>query len=287
MIALGVLPRVGVEPTPVDGPDVTRFARFMEGAGAESVWAVEHVVVPETYESVYPYAPDGKMGLPPTTDLPDPLAWLSYAAAATETLRLGTAMLILPEHHPVVLAKRLATLDRLSEGRLLAGVGIGWLREEYEALGVPWERRGARADEYLGAMQALWSDQPATYTGETVSFRDVHLNPSPLHDAGVPLLIGGHSKAAARRAGRFGAGLFPLGVEMERLAHLRTVMQETAVACGRDPDALSLTVSAPRNAEELEQLRTLGVERVVMSVSTDADRAAKRVERYRREVLGT
>ncbi len=157
----------------------TQLAQAAEAAGFESVWTVDHVVIPAEYRSVYPYDPSGRIG-PDDTSFPDPLIWLTYIAAATSTLRLGTAILILPERNPVLLAKELATLDALSGGRVILGVGVGWLKEEYEALGVPWEGRGPRGEESIGAMRALWSEDRASFAGTTTAFTDCYLRPQPV-----------------------------------------------------------------------------------------------------------
>ena len=135
----------------------TTFARAAEAAGFESLWTVEHVVVPEGYESTYPYDPSGKMPGGERSPIPDPLIWLAYLAARTERIKLATGILILPQRNPVVLAKELATLDRMSGGRMIAGIGVGWLEEEFDAIGVPFRDRGKRTDAYVEAMRALWS----------------------------------------------------------------------------------------------------------------------------------
>lgn len=284
--------RIGYLATPgtldlADGSVVADLAVALERVGVESLWTVEHVVVPEAYASPYPYARDGGGKLPVDLDFPDPLELLTYAAAATSRLRVGTAMLILPEHNPVILAKRLATLDRLSDGRLIAGLGLGWLEEEFRALGVPFPRRGARADEYLAAMRALWQDAPASYQGEFVRFEAVHSNPRPSRAAGVPLLIGGTSPAAARRAGRFGNGFYPLAITPERLRELRPMIDAAARGAGRDPSGIGITISAPRTAAELDEFVGLGVDRViVLGRERTVDEVVARVEDYRRVVLG-
>ena len=203
----------------------TRLARAAEEAGFESVWTVDHVVIPAAYRSVYPYDPSGRIG-PDDTTFPDPLIWLTYIAAATSTLRLGTAILILPERNPVVLAKELATLDFLSGGRVILGVGVGWLKEEYEALGVPWEGRGRRGEESIGAMRALWSrGSGQLHGGHHGSFTDCYLRPQPVNGT-IPIHIGGTADTAARRAGRIGDGFFPFGVTRDEAPALIDVVRQ-------------------------------------------------------------
>ncbi|WP_432993621.1 LLM class F420-dependent oxidoreductase [Dactylosporangium sp. CA-233914] len=281
-LKLGVMPSGGG----ADPATVARFVRLLEELGCESVWAVEHVIVPDAYDSSYPYDPSGRMPLRGHDDIPDPLHWLTFAAAHTSTLRLGTAMLILPEHNPVDLAKRLATVDVLSGGRLLAGIGVGWLREEYDALGVPFAERGARADEYLAAMRALWTQAPARYDGRFVKFGPVHCRPRPTRGT-VPIVVGGHSLAAVRRAARYGDGWYPLGVRGEGFARLRDALRRECEAAGRGPDAVEVTARAPGDRGEVERLRALGVARVVIRADpNDLVGVRDRVRRYQREVLG-
>ncbi|MEV8514107.1 LLM class F420-dependent oxidoreductase [Dactylosporangium sp. NPDC051484] len=281
-LKLGVMPsNAGADPA-----TIARFVRLLEELGCESVWAVEHVVVPDEYSSSYPYDPSGRMSLGPHDDIPDPLHWLTFAAAHTTTLRLGTAMLILPEHNPVDLAKRLATVDVLSGGRLLAGIGVGWLREEYDALGVPFAERGARADEYLEAMRELWTGAPARYEGRFVSFGPVHSRPRPVRGT-VPIVVGGHSRAAVRRAARYGTGWYPLGVHGDAFAELRAALRDECRAAGRDPDDVEITMRAPSKRGELETLRALGVARVVIRADpNDPAGVRDKVRRYQQEVLG-
>lgn len=278
------------------GPFVTaagavELAREAELAGFESLWAVEHVIWPAEYSSRYPYSPSGKMPGDSSSPIPDPLIWLSFAAASTSTIRLATGILILPERNPLILAKEAATLHVLSDGRFDLGIGVGWLEEEFAALGVPFERRGDRADDYLAAMRSLWSDDPAAHDGEFVSFQDVSSNPKPLGGA-VPVIVGGHSRAAARRAGRLGDGFFPAQGSMAELAELFDVARQTAADTGRDPEALELTAGHPGLLGEdpvaaAEELAALGVSRSVLpafllargSVAGGAEALAERVIR--------
>src|SRR4051812_6336185 len=243
-------------------------ARAAEENGFESIWTVEHVVYPDDYQSAYPYSADGKMPAVPSTPMPDPLIWLAYVASVTSRIRLATGILILPERNPVVLAKELATLDHLSGGRVELGIGVGWLREEFDALGVPWERRGARTDEYVEAMRALWASDGASYDGEFASFTRVSSNPKPPNGS-VRIVVGGHSRAAAERAGRLGDGLFPGKGSPKELGQLLDIARQTAAASGRDPAAIELTAGAPGGlskdpAAAVEELAAVGVSRVVV-----------------------
>ena len=244
------------------------FAHACEAAGFESLWTVEHVVVPAGYESTYPYSPTGKMPGPENSPIPDPLIWLAFVAAATSSIRLATGILILPERNPVVLAKELSTLDQLSGGRMDLGIGVGWLREEFDALGIPFEGRGKRTDDYIGAMRALWTQDVATFDSEHASFERCILSPRPV-DGTVPIHIGGHTEPAARRAGRLGDGFFPGSGTHEELAHLLDLMRTTAKEHGRDPDAIE--VSSGGNGaigggalDEVKALADLGVDRVMV-----------------------
>ena len=191
------------------------LARSAEEAGFESIWTADHIVVTAGYRSTYPYDPSGRLPSGEDAPFPESLIWLAYVARATSTIRLATGILILPERNPVVLAKELATLDYLSSGRVTLGVGIGWLKEEFEAIGVPYERRGERLEESVGAMRALWGQECASFEGTTVRFHDVYLRPQPRAGT-IPIHIGGHTEVAARRAGRIGDGFFPFGVDRGR-----------------------------------------------------------------------
>jgi probable F420-dependent oxidoreductase len=239
-------------------------ARHAEQAGFESIWTVEHVVVPAGYESKYPYNRSGRMSGGEDSPIPDPLIWLAYVAAHTERLRLATGMLILPQRSPLITAKELATLDVLSHGRVLLGVGIGWLREEFEAIGVPFEGRGKRAVEAIEAMRVLWSQDQPSYQGETVRFRDARLWPKPV-DRRIPVILGGHTELAARRAGRIGDGFFPGRSLPDEVRPLLQVMREEAEKAGRDPASIELTLGALPDRGFVETLAELGADRIVLA----------------------
>jgi len=239
-----------------------------EEGGIESLWTVEHVVVPAGYQSTYPYSDTGRMPGGEDSPIPDPLIWLAFVAAATKTIRLGTGILILPERNPVVLAKQVATLDSLSGGRVELGIGVGWLEEEFDAIGVPFADRGKRTDDYVAALRALWTQAPASHQSEFTSFTDVYSRPAPTQ-ADLPIVVGGHSKVAARRAGRLGNGFFPGKGSHEELAELIDIVRATAIEHGRDPDAIEITTGGngalgSGALDEVKALADLGVSRVII-----------------------
>ena len=271
-------------------PEAVRLARAAETSGFESIWTVDHVVVPGGYRSKYPYDPSGRLPSGEATVFPDPLIWLAYVAAVTSTLRLGTGILIVPQRNPLVLAKELATLDHLSGGRVILGAGIGWLEEEFRALGVPFAGRGKRTEESVAAMRALWSQEQASFEGSTTSFTDCFLRPQPPGGT-IPVHVGGSSPAAARRAGRIGDGFFPLGVRPDELPPLIDIVRSSAEDAGRDPTTIEVTV--PSNTTdsqvalaEVTVLAESGADRVLVpAVLFGADLEGS-LARYGEEVIG-
>lgn len=229
---------------PFATPDYLRaVAAGAEERGLHSIWVPEHVVLFDDYGSAYPYADDGKIPGMPGSGMLEPFGVLSFLAACSSTLRLGTAICLVPQRNPVYTAKDVASLDWLSGGRFDFGIGVGWLREEYDAVGVPFERRGKRADDYLGLMKLLWTEPVTTYDGEFHVVRDVRLDPKPVQSPHPPIHVGGESNAAFRRVARHGDGWFgwnhlpPSAVD--HIARLRTVCETE----GRDPASVRVTVS--------------------------------------------
>jgi probable F420-dependent oxidoreductase len=250
-----------------DADSALEICRCAERAGFDSVWGGEHVIRPSRIESPYPYTEDGKMPGEPETPIPDPLIWLAYVAAAVPTLRLGTCILILPQRNPVVLAKELATLDHLTGGRVDLGLGVGWLEEEFRALGVAWERRGARNDEYVAAMRALWAGPHAEFHGEFVDFEPVTCSPRPVNGA-IPILVGGDSLAAIRRAARLADGYFPGTTDPKKLAGLIQQLEVAAKGHGRAAAEIAIhAIFGPQMADPVagaRQLADLGVARAMV-----------------------
>lgn len=248
-------------------PGLTELARGAEAAGIESLWTVEHVVFPTAYESAYPYDPSGKMAMQVDTPLPDPLMWLAFVAAATTTLRLATGILILPQRNPLVLAKEAATLDNLSGGRLELGVGVGWLEEEFDALGVPFHERGKRTDDAIDVLRKAWAADEIAHDSPFHQFENVSVNPKPVNRT-IPIHIGGHSTAAAKRAGRLGDGFFP-GRGGGELAELIDIARQTAADAGRDPAAIEITgpasmAMATDPVGAVEEAEALGIARLIV-----------------------
>ena len=237
-----------------------------ERHGFATLWGGEHVVMVDQSASRYPYSADGRIAVPSTADWIDPLIGLSFAAAATTTIGLATGVLLLAEHNPVVVAKQVATLDRLSGGRFTLGVGIGWSREEFDTLGVPFERRGARTSEYVAAMRTLWRDDIASFAGEFVHFDRVRLNPKPVRDRGVPVMVGGNSDAALRRVVNWGDGWYGFNLpDVAAVAERVVFIQRLCGDTGRDPSDLQLAVALQHPAHtDVPALSELGIDELII-----------------------
>jgi probable F420-dependent oxidoreductase len=245
---------------------IAEVSAAAECHGFATLWSGEHVVMVDRSASRYPYSADGRIAVPAQADWIDPMIGLAFAAATTSTIGIATGVLLLPEHNAVHLAKQAATLDTLSGGRFTLGIGIGWSREEFDALGVPFERRGARTAEYVAAMRTLWRDDVASFEGEFVAFDSVRVNPKPLRNRRIPIVLGGNSDAALRRAAAWGDGWYGFNVDdvpaaAERIATLRALCQEA----NRDPDELRLAVALrdPQRSD-VAALSELGVDEMVV-----------------------
>jgi probable F420-dependent oxidoreductase len=240
-------------------------AEGAEARGIGTIWVGEHVVLFGEYASRYPYAEDGRVPVPPGSGLLDPLITLTYLAARTSTVRLGTAMLLLPQRNPVYVAKEVATLDGLSGGRVDLGVGVGWLKEEFDALGVPWERRGRRTDEYLEVLRALWVDNPSSFHGETYDLPDCEMYPKPVQRPHPPIHIGGETPAAMRRVAHRGQGWHTFNRSPGDLAAGLAELDAHLEAAGRSRADLRITVCPyfqPLTPEGVEQYAEAGADAV-------------------------
>jgi len=282
-VKFGIMP--AYRNAPVATPEyAVGFARCVESLGFESVWPVEHVVMPASYRSPYPYSADGRMPIPDAA-IPDPLVWNTFVAAVTQRLVLGTAMIILPQRNPVVLAKIAASLDVLSGGRTILGVGLGWMREEAIAVGTDFSARGRRADEYIEAMRALWTQPVASFHGETVDFDEVKCNPRPTRP--IPIHVGGHSAAAARRAGRLGDGFLPIAAGPDELARLRAIVEDSARRAGRDPSAIEISCLGLPDEASAKAYADAGVDRmIVASHEPDVEGVERAMGAFSEKVIG-
>jgi probable F420-dependent oxidoreductase len=202
---------------------------------------------------------------PENSPIPDPLVALGFVAAVTKRVRLATGILILPQRHPAYVAKEFATLDQLSGGRAILGVGIGWLREEFDTLGIPFEERAGRTDESIKALRALWGREAKGFDGKYYRWSAVESNPKPVQPKGVPIVIGGHVDGAARRAARLGDGFFPIGGKPEDLTRLLGVMKDECKKIGRNPAEIEITTGAAvTDLDVVKRYQDLGVSRLVM-----------------------
>lgn len=282
---------------PVWGPAATRevvlgFARRLEALGFDSLWTSDHVVLPWSIRSRYPYGGDGQFPLSPDTPFLEPLTTLALVAGATERIRLGVSVMVLPHRHPVLAAKVLATLDHLAPGRVILGAGVGWMREEIELFGVPYERRGAWSDEALRVMRACWRDERVSFAGQFFRFEAVGVAPKPARGT-IPIWIGGHTPAAFRRVAELGDGWHAAFASPATLTEARAALDAACRAAGRDPATLTLSarVGLPARrssgdvAAELAALAGVGVRHVVLeSRARGLDDMTALYERVAREV---
>jgi probable F420-dependent oxidoreductase len=246
-------------------------ARAAEAAGFESLWGGEHVVLPD------PQAPPSPMA--PHEPILDPIVALTYCAAVTTRVRLGTGIIILPQRNPLVLAKELASLDRLSNGRLIFGVGVGYLEPEFRALGAPFERRGAVTDDYLAAMRAIWSQDKPAHQGAFVSFANVQAHPQPPQRPHPPIVVGGRTSAAFRRAVSQGQGWYGFALDPAKIAEAVAGLREAAKRVERPAHLgpLEISVTPARgttiDADTARAYAALGVHRLILMPPPKLDAA--------------
>jgi probable F420-dependent oxidoreductase len=249
-------------------PELVRaVGREAEERGFESIWVAEHVVLFDEYDSAYPYDPSGRFPAGGDAGMVEPFTALTYLAAVTERIRLGTGICLVPQRNPVYTAKAVTDLDALSGGRVDFGVGVGWLREEFEALGMPFDRRGQRADEYLAAMRSLWCDEVSEYHGELYDLRPCRMYPKPVQRPHPRIHVGGESDAALRRVARLGQGWFTFGRLPEDLPPALERLDAALAAEGRTRADITLSVSPymhPVTPESVGRYAELGVDRLVV-----------------------
>ncbi len=263
---IGLIPvNVGVG----SAKQIVAVARKAEDVGIESVWTFEHVVVPVDYESKYPYSPNGKMGTSPETNFVDPLIALAAIATATSKLRLATGVNILSQANPLFLAKQAASLDFVSDGRFMLGVGIGWLKEEFDALGTPFDRRGARFDDYIEAMKKVWSEDVVEHQSDFISWSGFKSYPLPVQKPHLPVIIGGTKGKAFERTAKYGDGWFAPTAGADQLAPMLDELKKACDAIGRDPATVEITamwIDVAAGLDALRRYQDLGVSRLVVPI---------------------
>ena len=243
------------------------IAANAERLGVATLWVPEHVVLIDQYASKYPYSQDGQLPAPTDAPILDPFLALMCMASASSKIRLATGICLVPEHNPLVLAKVTATLDYLSGGRFALGVGIGWLEEEFVAIGIPWEHRAKRTREYIEAMRKLWGDDPSSYSGEYVNFKNVRSNPKPVQGAKLPVIFGGESAPALRRVAEYGDGWCGFNLTPDEAAAKIRKIEELLKANGRKRSDIEIAVSPyskPISRDDLKRYRDAGADEVVL-----------------------
>lgn len=255
---------------------IARTAEAAERFGVSTLWVGEHVVLFDRQDSKYPYSSSGEFPLPGGADWLDPFITLTFAAAVTRTIRLATGICLVPEHNPVVLAKEVASLDRLSRGRFALGVGIGWSAEEFAALGIPFERRANRTREYIEVMRRLWSEEVSSFHGEFVNFDGARCFPKPARGRNLPIIFGGESAPALRRTADIGDGWFGFNVGPDDAKPLVTTLHSMLKANGRDASEVEIIVcpyTKKITADDLKKYRAAGVDELVILANPPEDEA--------------
>jgi len=274
-------------PAPFDSEPIVHYAQAADRVGFESIFVPEHVAIPHDYQSRYPYRQEGKLpGDDEDMNWPEPLLCLSYVAAVTKRIRLGTIVIILPLRHPLYIAKEMATLDVLSKGRAILGIGSGWLKEEFEALGLDFHVRGKRTDESIQAIRALWRDNPVSFSGQHFNFAPLKSFPKPLQPNGVPIFVGGNSRPALRRTARYGNGYIPVGMAAEAAPIFDQLKAECA-RIGRNPAEIELCCQCEPTADAVKRCEDLGVTRVMTGapLTYNYDQMTRDLEKIGNELI--
>ena len=280
--------KIGISTFPTDySPDIALIARRAEELGFESLWVPEHAVLPAAVATSWPGSDDGV--IPRVyADIADPFVALSRASAVTERLKLGTAICLVPEHNPLLLAKQVATLDMYSGGRFLFGIGAGWLREETEVMGGDFDHRWGQTRESVLAMKELWTKTKSEYHGRFYDFPAVYSFPRPVQRPHPPVLLGGMAANVFRRVVAWGDGWLPNRVTPDEVREGRLTLDKLANDAGRDPASIEITVSGqPPDGELIEQYEDAGAVRVVVRLAgMEEDQTLEQVDRIAEAVLG-
>jgi probable F420-dependent oxidoreductase len=274
---------IGFNIGPSSGKDTIELAQQAEAVGVESIWTFEHVMIPLVYESKYPYTKDGKMGVDPETNMIDPLINLAAVAAATTTIRLGTGVNILPQVNPLLLAKQAASLDFISSGRLMLGLGLGWLEEEFNAMGVPFSGRGRRNDDYIEAMRKVWAGGVVEHESEFISWHGFKSFPTPVQDP-LPIIIGGSKGKAFERIAKYAQGWYAPTAGLNQLERELQSLTQVCAQFDRDPSEIEVsTMWVPQmEPDKVQAYADIGVDRLIVPMAALAGMGATPVDRVKR-----
>ena len=269
------------------GEAIATDVRHAEQLGFESAWIAEHLIMPVKQDSAYPYSADGRFLVPPDAPFHDPLLVLAYIAALTTKIRLATGIFVLPLRNVFVTAKSIATLDNLSQGRVIFGVGIGWLKEEFEAVGMKFEDRALRTREYLELMIELWSKSDPVYQGKTVATEGMKFMPKTVQQPHPPIVFGGTSEPALKRTVKLGDGWYGIAHSMDEARTLISRLREYARVAERTRPieiTLSLRTGKPLTADDVRRLAEMGVDRTLAGLPIRALEGSE-LERFRAEIM--
>lgn len=251
---------------------VGTFGKQVEDIGLAEIWMGEHVVLFDEMEFPYPGSADGKVPTPAGGGLLDTVATFGYLAAATNTIRLGTGVTLIPQRNPIYTAKEFATLDWLTEGRIDLGIGVGWCKEEVLACGYSFEDRGARCDEFLNVIKALWTQPCATYDGQYIQIHECRMDPKPVQSPHVPIIVGGHANRSLRRAAEHGDGWYGFRLTPQSTAEILNRLDKALAAAGRTRDNFKIYITPSEVDEEtIAQFAELGVDQLVMQLGSQRE----------------
>ena len=271
-----------------DPVELSKAARRAEDLGYHSVFVADHILLPTKITSKYPYTADGHFPFPVESDWIEPLTALAYLAAETTRLKIGTSILVLPYRNPLVTAKQLASIDRMAKGRLIIGVGTGWLEEEFRLLGVRKTERGARTDEYLALMKSLWTEDEPGFTGRFFQLAEARFFPKPVQKPHPPIWVGGESAPALKRAATLGDGWHSASCSLEDLPRKLDQLKTLRTQAGRPWEEFTISIFPTERLtlDLVKRLEGMGVHHVMSPVyHPDAGRLMERLERFAREVV--
>ncbi len=273
--------KIGVFATfmsPISTPEMIQdFGRRAEDAGLDSIWMGEHVVLFDEMEFPYPGSRDGRIPVPEGGGMLDTVAAFGFLAGATSTLRLGTGICLVPQRNPIYTAKEFATLDWLTGGRMDFGIGVGWCKEEVLACGYSWPDRGERCDEFLSLMIKLWTEPVVTFEGKHIQVNACRMDPKPVQKPHIPIIVGGHSKRAMRRAAELGNGWYGFGVNPEQTSAALANLDAALSSAGRSREGFEIVITPNEaNADAIREFTDLGVDRLVLHLGSQRPEAIAR-----------